>query len=80
MIVKDKIIKVDTKTATDLNTFCFTIISNPNIPEYPVFDSISNDANNPVLKSILRYKYFRIDFETESFIILVLKQLKIFLS
>ena len=53
---KDKIIKTDTKTANVLNTVFSTIISNLNIPEYPVSDPISNDINDPVLKSILKYK------------------------
>ena len=39
-----------------MNTFFSTIISNFNIPEYPVSDPISNDINDPVLRSILRYK------------------------
>ena len=56
LIEKDKIIKTDTKTANVLNTFFSTVISSLNIPEYPVSDSISNDINDPVLKSILKYK------------------------
>ena len=56
LIEKDKIIKTDTKTANVFNTFFSTIISNLNIPEYPVSDLISNDINDPVLKSILKYK------------------------
>ena len=56
LIEKDKINKTDTKTADVLNTLFSTIISNLNIPEYPVSDSISNDINDPVLKSILKYK------------------------
>ena len=56
LIEKDKIIKTDTKTDNVLNTFFSTIISNLNIPEYTVSDSISNDINDPVLKSILKYK------------------------
>ena len=41
-----------------MNTFFSTIISsNLNIPEYPVSDPISNDIIDPVLKSILKYKY-----------------------
>ena len=39
-----------------LSTFFSTIITNLNIPEYPVYDSISNDINDPVLTLILRYK------------------------
>ena len=56
LIEKDKIIKTDTKTANVLNTFFSTVISSLNIPEYPVSDSISNDINDLVLKSILKYK------------------------
>ena len=58
LIEKDKIIKTDTdsKTANVLNTSFSTIISNLNIPEYSVPDPISNDINDPVLKSILKYK------------------------
>ena len=56
LIEKDKIIKIDTKAANVLNTLFSTIISNLNIPEYPVSDPISNDINDPVLKSILKYK------------------------
>ena len=38
-------------------TFSFsTTISNLNIPEYPVPDSISNNINDPILKSILKHK------------------------
>ena len=39
-----------------MNTFFFTIISNLNVAEYPVSDPISSDINDPVLKSILKYK------------------------
>ena len=39
-----------------MNTFFSTIVSNLNIPEYPVSDPISNDDSDPVLKSILKYK------------------------
>ena len=56
LIEKDKIIKTDTKTATVLNTFFSTIISNLHIPEYPVSDPISNDINDPALKSIPKYE------------------------
>ena len=56
LIEKDKIIKTNSKTANVLNTFFSTIISNLNIPEYLVSDPISNDVNDPVLKSILKYK------------------------
>ena len=56
LIENDKISKTDTKTANILSTFFSTIISNLNIPEYPVPDPISNDINDPVLKSILKYK------------------------
>ena len=55
LIQKDKIIKIDTKTANVLNAFFFIIISNLSIPEYPVSDPISNDINDAVL--ILKYKY-----------------------
>ena len=37
-------------------SFFSIIISNLNIPEYPASDLISNDLNDPVLKSILKYK------------------------
>ena len=56
LIEKDKIIKTDSKTVNVLNTFFSTIVSNLNIPEYPVSDPISNDDSDPVLKSILKYK------------------------
>ena len=56
LIENDKIIKTDTKTANVLSTFFSTIISNLNIPEYPVPDPIFSDINDPVLKSILKYK------------------------
>ena len=39
-----------------MTNFFSTIISNLNIPEYPVSDPISNDINDPVLKSVLKYK------------------------
>ena len=39
-----------------MNNFFSTIISNLNIPEYPVSDSVSNHINDHVLKSILKYK------------------------
>ena len=56
LIEKDKNDKSDTKTANVLNTFFSTIISNLNIPEYPVPDPVSSDINDPVLKSILKHK------------------------
>ena len=39
-----------------MNSFFSTIITNLNILEYPVLDPIYNDINDPVLKSILKYK------------------------
>ena len=48
--------KADTTIANVLNTFFSTIIRNLRFQEYSVSDSISNDINNPALKSILRYK------------------------
>ena len=57
LIEKDKIIKTPTKTANVLNTFFSTIISNLNIPEHPVSDSVSNDINDPVVLFILNHKY-----------------------
>ena len=56
LIEKDKIIKTDSKTTNILNTFFSTIISNLNIPEYPMSDPISDYINDPVLKSILKFK------------------------
>ena len=56
LIQKDKIIKTESKTANILNTFFSTIISNLNIPEYPVSDPIFNYINDSILKSILKYK------------------------
>ena len=56
LIEKDKIIKTNTKTANALITFFSAIISNLNIPEYPVPDPISNAINDSALKSILKYK------------------------
>ena len=56
LIEKDKIPYTDSKTVNVLNTFFSSIISNLNIPEYPVSDLISNDINDLVLKSILKYK------------------------
>ena len=56
LIEKDKIIKTDSNTANVLNIFFSTIISNLNIPEYLVSDPIFNDVNDPVLKSIPKYK------------------------
>ena len=56
LIERDKIIKTNSKSANVLNTFFSTIISNLNIPEYLVSDPIANDVNDPVLKSILKYK------------------------
>ena len=56
LIQKDKIIKTESKTANILNIFFSTIISNLNIPEYPVSDPIFNYINDSILKSILKYK------------------------
>ena len=56
LIENAKIIKTDTNTANILNTFFFTIIRNLNIAEYPVSDPISSNINDPVLKSVLKYK------------------------
>ena len=56
VIEKDKTIKANTKTANVLNTFFSTIISNLNILKYPMPDSILNDINDPVIKSIPKYK------------------------
>ena len=51
-----KIIKTDRKTSNVLNIFFSTIISNLNISEHAVSDCISNDINDRVLRSIVKYK------------------------
>ena len=56
LIEKDKIVKSDTKTENVLSTSFSTIISNLNIPEYPVPDPVSSNINDPVLKFILKHK------------------------
>ena len=57
---KDKIIKTGSKIANVLNTFFSTISSDLSITEYPVSHPISDDTNDPVLKSILKYKDIKI--------------------
>ena len=56
LIEKDKIIKTDRKTSNVLNILFSTIISNLNISEHAVFDCISNDINNRVLRYFVKYK------------------------
>ena len=56
MTEKGKIIKSNIKTANFLNNLFLTITSNLKIPEYLVSGTVSNDINDPVLKSILKFK------------------------
>ena len=49
-------IKINTGAANVLNAFSSTIISNLNMPYYPVSESISNEINDPLLKSTPKYK------------------------
>ena len=42
--------------ANALNTFFSNIVSNLNLPEYPISNSYYNKIRDPVLKAILKYK------------------------
>ena len=39
-----------------MNTFLSNIVSNLNIPEYPVNDPFIDNINDPILKAIFKYK------------------------
>ena len=51
-----EIISSDNKIADVLNTFFSNIISNLNLPEYPISNPYYNKIRDPVFKTILKYK------------------------
>ena len=56
IIENDEIISNDKEVAEVLNTFFSIIVSNLNIPEYPVNDPFIDNINDPILKTIFKYK------------------------
>ena len=51
-----EIISSDNEIADVLNTFFSNIVSNLNLPEYPISNPYYNKIRDPVLKAILKYK------------------------
>ena len=56
LIEEDEIVESDINTAQILNTFFSNIVSNLKIAEYANCDSISDNINDPVIKSIVKYR------------------------
>ena len=56
LIEDGEIIISDNEIADVLNAFFFNIISNLNLPEYPISYPYYNKIRDPVLKAILKYK------------------------
>ena len=52
----DDIFSSDHETVRVLNTFFSNVVSSPKTPEYTNYDSISNDINDPIIKSIVKYR------------------------
>ena len=52
LIEEDEILESDSNTAQILNTFFSNIVSNLNIAKYANSDPISDNINDPVIKSI----------------------------
>ena len=53
---EDEIVESDINTAQILNTFFSNIVSNLKIAEYANCDPISDNINDPVIKSIAKYR------------------------
>ena len=56
LIEEDEIFESDINTAQILNTVFSNIVSNLKIAEYANCDSISDNINDPVIKSIVKYR------------------------
>ena len=56
IVENDEIISNNKEVAEVLNTFFSNVVSNPNIPEYPVNDPFIDNINDPILKAIFKYK------------------------
>ena len=56
LIEDGEIISSDNEIANVLNTFFSNIVSNLNLPEYPISNPYYNKIRDPVLKAILKYK------------------------
>ena len=56
LIEDGEVISSDNEIANVLNTFFSNIVSNLNLPEYPISNPYYNKIRDPVLKAILKYK------------------------
>ena len=56
IVENDEIISNDKEVAEVLNTFFSNIVSNLNIPEYPINDPFIDNINDPILKAIFKCK------------------------
>ena len=56
LIEEDEIIESDINTTQILNTFFSNIVSNLKIAEYANCDPISDEINDPVIKSLVKYR------------------------
>ena len=56
LIEDGEIISSDNEIANVLNTLFCNIVSNLNLPEYPISNPYHNKIRDPVLKAILKYK------------------------
>ena len=59
LIEEDEIVESDINTAQILNTFFSIIVSNLKISEYVNRDPISDNINDPVIKSSVKYRNHR---------------------
>ena len=58
LIEEDEILESDINTAQILNTFFFNIVSNLKIAEYVNCNPISDNINDPVIKSSVKYRNY----------------------
>ena len=56
LIEEDEIFESDINTAQILNTVFSNSVSNLKIAEYANCDSVSDNINDPVIKSIVKYR------------------------
>ena len=56
LIEDGEVTSSDNETADVLNTFFSNIVSNLNLPEYPISNPYYNKIRDPVLKAIVKYK------------------------
>lgn len=56
LIENDQTINNDIGTANVINNFFSNLVTNINVPEYHVYEWISGNISNPILRAIVKYR------------------------